>query len=386
MSSDQYQQMSKDQYQQMSRDQYHSSTSSIQSAHSESADISKLSSSSRHSSAKSLVAEHDEPIPLKAQSVDVEESNENITESVFPPTSNHSAVTPPPRDVTPPIKTTPTPPVNNTPTPPPTISVFSPTHPLEGRPPTPTPPLPSTQSQEDVAPPIPPPPPDLDSDDEECVVDEEAAKAELEEISRVSNKFLSENQERETPRESYQDPYADAPEMKTASQKGLAAVITDISNKETPTQTTPTETRTQSSQNGSQSSQDGSQSSLDFLAQLEGLEAEIMNVLDDTNSFDPNAAVAPPPNTKHKIMPVVVQKPSKPHTDEPDSPNYEMKSNTLPSPSKSRVVSKGYSSLLRTERRGSARTSSDSSSEPSPSPRRYTVSSSPVRKKFTNTK
>ncbi|XP_003385913.1 PREDICTED: epidermal growth factor receptor substrate 15 homolog [Amphimedon queenslandica] len=369
-----------------SNEQLHSSTSSLHSSHlshSESAEISRLSSS-RHSSVKSLVEERDEPKMLKAESVGIDEESssksinspdvDSSSPQVFspPPTQSGFPVTPPPRDASPLTK--------STPTPPPTITVFSPTH-SEGRPPVPPPPMyeskppPSQSREEDTPPPVPPPPAESDGEEEEEEeeeVDEEAAKAELEEISRASNKFLSENKNREeVPREPYKDPYANAPEMKTASQKGLSAVITDISSTgEAPPTVDP-------QQNGSQGSQ-GSQSSLDFLAQLEGLEAEIMNVLDDTNSFDPNAP-PPPPENKTKIMPVV-QKPSK--VDEPDSP-FEKKSYTLPSPTKARLGSGGSGSLLlRTERRGSARSSSDSSSEPSPSPRRYTVAASPARKKI----
>ena len=208
-----------------------------------------------------------------------------------------------------------------------------------------------------------------DSSDEENM--DEKTKAELEQISQASQKFLAETGGPLPNKDTYKDPYAHAPEMKVASQKGLSSVIDDISDKEN-----ISEAKTDDKQNGSDST-------VDFLAQLDDLEAEIMNVLDDTNSFDPMKVIAPPVESKPAVLPV--SKPPKPPVSY-DETDFNKKTKTLPS-MRSGSSSKDPSPVpSRGERKGSARSSSDSS-EPSPSPRRFTVaSSSPARKKLHNVK
>lgn len=292
-----------------------SSLHSSQLSHSESADISKLSSS-RHSSVKSLVEERDEPTLQQAESIDIEISK--------------------------PLGATPT---------------------------------------EDK---------DLTSDTDQDV---EATKAELEKLSKASKDFLSQTGgPSPQPQEPYKDPYANAPEMKTASAKGLNAIIDDISP-EPPVSPTPKETIAKT-KSETHTTKNGTESANDFLAQLDDLEAQIMDVLDDTSTFDPMAETTPPkppppmPVSKPPPMPVIKPKRTF-QNDDTDSvfQDTKQKSKTLPQP-RSNSSSREPSPRLPTggDRKNSARSSSDSSTEPSPSPRRFTVGGSPVRKKIVNQK
>lgn len=221
-----------------------------------------------------------------------------------------------------------------------------------------------------------------ETEEEEDAMDDEATKAELEKISEASRKFLSETGGPPPPpkKNTYRDPYANAPEMKVASQKGLVGVIGEISEKEKPVE----------GKSETDSKENGSQISLDLLAQLDDLEAEIMNVLDDTNSFDPSSVVVVSPPKLLPPGPLPVTKPPKPppSQDETDSA-YTRKSKTLPMARSGSSSKEPSPAPLRGERKGSAksRRSSSDSSEPSPSPRRNTVSStSPARKRVTNVK
>ena len=228
----------------------------------------------------------------------------------------------------------------------------------------------------------------------ENVVNQEEIDAELTEISKASQKFLERNSPSPLSAPSQvPDPYVNDPEMKSASIKGLNSVISDISpeppinNVETPTVVdTKTETDTQQTETETSTNQNGSQSvDLNFLAQLDDLEAQIMNVLDDTITFDPMAVVTPPePPPPAPVLKTEPKSPPKEDTrktslDDTDSVFSEssaLKSKSMTMPQK-RSSKESSPSEFRSHG------SSESSSETSPVRRRNTYSGgSPMRRKL----
>jgi hypothetical protein len=189
-----------------------------------------------------------------------------------------------------------------------------------------------------------------EEEDDEDDEDKEKTLADLDRISKASEKFLS-DVKGQIPTIVKQE-YV-APEIKQIPPPAHVE-ITQLFHVE---------------KKGTDVSKDKNE--VDYLAQLDDLEAEILNVLDDTYTTSPPPTTSQPPKDPLPVinkgpLPVINRPPKPPKRDETDS---VFTSKTLPPPKM----------RLSPSKKGKFRTSSDSSDEK----RRNTVSVSPSRKKAT---
>ena len=219
----------------------------------------------------------------------------------------------------------------------------------------------------------------------------ENMEVELEAISKASQSYLQKHSSSADPTSTSAaapvanklvENYVQDSGMQLASVKGLNSVISDISPEPTNGDKGP-ETKTDqllaNTESDSQQTTQNKAQGID-LSFLDDLEAQVMDVLDDTNTFDPSKIAPPPEPPKPAKKPELKVQPSPPKRKYSDETDSVFSPKMSPSHSKTLPNRRFNKDLSPFEVR--SRVSSESSSEHcSPTHRRNTVGSSPARRK-----